>query len=119
MLATRGFFHREIFAMMKKGAIFINTARGGLVIEDDLYEALVSGHLGGAGLDVFDPEPPSPANPLLQLPNVVSSPHLGGIDAKAMEDMATMAAQCIIDLHEGRWPGECIVNPEVTPGWTW
>lgn len=117
--ATRGLFHREVFAMMKPGAILINTARGGLVIEDDMYEALVAGHLGGAGLDVFDPEPPSPANPLLQLSNVVSSPHLGGIDAKAMEDMATLAAQCVIDLHQGRWPGECIVNPEIGAGWRW
>ena len=117
--STRGLFHREIFAMMKPGAVFINTSRGGLVIEDDLYEAVHSGHLGGAGLDVFDPEPPSPANPLLHLPNIVSSPHLGGIDAKAMEDMATLAAQCIIDLHAGRWPGDCIVNPEIATGWTW
>lgn len=119
MPSTRSLFHREVFAMMKPGAILLNTARGGLVVEDDLYEALVSGHLGGAGLDVFDPEPPSPANPLLQLPNVVSSPHLGGIDAKAMEDMATLAAQCVIDLHQGRWPGECVVNPEIRDGWRW
>ena len=119
MPSTRGLFHREVFAMMKPGAILLNTARGGLVVEDDLYDALVSGHLGGAGLDVFDPEPPSPANPLLQLPNVISSPHLGGIDAKAMEDMATLAAQCVIDLHQGRWPGECVVNPEIRDGWRW
>ena len=119
MESTRGLFHREIFAAMKPGAIFINTARGGLVIEEDLHEALLSGQIAGAGLDVFDPEPPSPANPLLQLPNVVSSPHLAGIDAQAMEDMATMAAQCIIDLHQGRWPSSCVVNPEISGGWTW
>jgi len=119
MDATRGLFHREIFAAMKTGAIFINTARGGLVIEEDLHEALISGQIGGAGLDVFDPEPPSPANPLLQLPNVVSSPHLAGIDALAMQDMATMAAQCIVDLHDGRWPASCIVNPEIAEGWKW
>ncbi len=116
---TRGLFHREIFARMKRGALFLNTARGGLVIEDDLYEALVSGHLAGAGLDVFDPEPPSAGNPLLQLPNVVSSPHMGGIDSKAMDDMATLAAQVVIDLHQGRWPAECLVNPEIGPGWRW
>ncbi len=116
---TRGLFHREIFALMKPGAFFVNTSRGGLVIEDDLYEALVSGHLRGAGLDVFDPEPPSPANPLLHLPNVVSSPHIGGVDAQAMEDMATLAAQCIIDLFQGRWPADCVVNPQIAPGWAW
>ncbi|MDB5352936.1 MAG: lactate dehydrogenase-like oxidoreductase [Planctomycetota bacterium] len=116
---THGLFHREVFSLMKSGAFFINTSRGGLVIEDDLYEALTSGHLRGAGLDVFDPEPPSPANPLLHLPNVVSSPHVGGVDAKAMEDMATLAAQCVIDLFQGRWPHECVVNPEVAEGWSW
>lgn len=116
---TRGLFHREVFARMKPGAIFLNTARGGLVIEEDLYEALTSGHLAGAGLDVFDPEPPSPANPLLQLRNVVSSPHIAGIDARAMEDMATLAARCIVDLYQGRWPGECIVNPEIASAWRW
>ena len=116
---TRGLFHKEVFDRMKRGAILLNTARGGLVIEDDLYEALTSGHLSGAGLDVFDPEPPSPANPLLQLPNVVSSPHMGGIDSKAMDDMATLAARCIVDLHEGRWPSECVVNPEIHDGWRW
>ena len=117
--ATRGLFHREVFDAMKPGAIFLNTSRGGLVIEDDLYDALISGHLSGAGLDVFDPEPPSPANPLLQLPNVVSSPHMGGVDEKAMEDMATMAAQCIIDLHRGEWVPQCVVNPEIRDEFRW
>ncbi len=117
--ATRGLFHAEIFRHMKPGAIFLNTARGGLVIEEDLYEAIASGRLGGAGLDVFDPEPPAPSNPLLQLPNVVSAPHMGGVDAKSMDDMATLAAQCIIDLHLGLWPAECVVNPEIADGWRW
>ncbi len=116
---THGLFHREIFARMKPSALFINTSRGGLVIEDDLYEALVSKHLAGAGLDVFDPEPPSPANPLLHLPNVISCPHMGGIDSQAMEDMATMAAQSIVDLYEGRWPVDCVMNPTIRDGWKW
>jgi hypothetical protein len=49
----------------------------------------------------------------------VLSPHIGGIDTKGMADMATLAARCVIDLHEGRWPAECLVNPEVGPGWRW
>ena len=78
-----------------------------------------AGHLAGAGLDVLNQEPPEPGNPLIRLPNVVCSPHIGGIDRKGMADMATMAAQCVVDLHAGKWPTECVVNPEVKEGWTW
>jgi D-3-phosphoglycerate dehydrogenase len=117
--STHGLFDRRAFARMKPGSILINTARGGLVVESDLLEALRSGHLGGAGLDVFDPEPPPADHPFWTLPNVVLSPHLAGVDERAMADMATMAAQCLIQLHQGRWPAECVVNPEVAPGWSW
>ena len=110
---TRGLFRRETFDRMKSGAIFLNTSRGGLVVEADLIEALRSGHLAGAGLDVFDPEPPLGSNPLLQLPNVVSSPHIAGIDAKAMTDMADLAARCMVDVYQGTWPVACMVNPEL------
>jgi phosphoglycerate dehydrogenase-like enzyme len=117
--ATRGMINRASLSRMKPGALLINTARGGLVVEADLYESLASGHLGGAGLDVLDPEPPRPDNPLLRLPNVVLSPHLGGIDTKGLADMATMAASCIADLYQGRWPEGCVVNDQLRPGWTW
>jgi D-3-phosphoglycerate dehydrogenase / 2-oxoglutarate reductase len=117
--STRGLFNKEIFAQFKPGAILINTARGGLVVESDLHAALVSGHLGGAGLDVLDPEPPNSENPLIRLPNVVLSPHMAGVDVKSMDDMATKAAQCVIDLYEGRWPSECVVNSELANGWSW
>jgi phosphoglycerate dehydrogenase-like enzyme len=89
------------------------------VVERDLHDALVSGHLGGAGLDVLNNEPPEPGNPLLTAPNVVISPHLGGIDSKGLADMATLAAQCIVDLHAGRWPDGCVVNEELKSGWQW
>ncbi len=117
--ATFGLFDRTMFAKMKPGAILINTARGGLVVENDLYESLVTGHLSGAGLDVFVAEPPEPGNKLLTLPNVIVSPHLGGIDTRAMADMAELAASCIASLKAGRWPSGCVVNQELEPGWVW
>ena len=112
---TKGLMNRETFAKMKRGAILLNTARGTLVVESDLLDALNSGQIGGAGLDVFDPEPPLPTNPLLQHPNVVTSPHLGGIDSKSMDDMATLAAKCMVEVARGGWPVACMVNPELAP----
>jgi D-3-phosphoglycerate dehydrogenase / 2-oxoglutarate reductase len=117
--ATRGLFNASTFAKMKPGAVLINTSRGGLIVEADLVEALHSGHLAGAGLDVFQHEPPEPDNPLWSLPNVVLTPHMAGVDERAMATMAEMAAQCLVDLFQGRWPAACVVNPEVAPGWKW
>ncbi|HWR51818.1 MAG TPA: 2-hydroxyacid dehydrogenase [Bryobacteraceae bacterium] len=74
--STRGLFGANEFRMMKQGSIFINTARGELVDEAALYEALLSGRLAGAGLDVFDPEPPAASNPLFSLEQVVVTPHV-------------------------------------------
>lgn len=73
---TQGLFNAATFACMKRGALFINTSRGGTYDMDALYRVLHSGHLGGAGLDVFNPEPPPPDHPLLQLPNVICTPHM-------------------------------------------
>jgi phosphoglycerate dehydrogenase-like enzyme len=117
--ATRGLINRATLAKMRPGSYLINTARGALVVESDLAESLASGHLAGAGLDVLNAEPPEPGNPLLGLPNVVLSPHMGGIDAKSMADMATMAARCIVSLCEGTWPSGCVVNDELAAGWRW
>lgn len=64
------------FALMKQGAMYINASRGPVTDLDALYDAIVSGHLFGAGVDVFDPEPPAPDLPLLQLPNVICTPHI-------------------------------------------
>jgi D-3-phosphoglycerate dehydrogenase / 2-oxoglutarate reductase len=117
--STRGLFNRSVFARMKPGSLLINTARGGLIVEPDLLEALESGHLAGAGLDVFDREPPPTEHPFWALPNVVLTPHMAGVDERSMADMAELAARCIVDLYEGRWPAHCVVNPEVAPGWRW
>jgi phosphoglycerate dehydrogenase-like enzyme len=116
---TRGIINRAALAKMRRGSYLLNTARGALVVEADLHEALVSGHIAGAGLDVLNHEPPEPGNPLLGLPNVVISPHLGGVDTKSMSDMAELAASCIVSLYQGKWPTGCVVNDELANGWTW
>ncbi|MBI2824784.1 MAG: phosphoglycerate dehydrogenase [Planctomycetia bacterium] len=116
---TRGLINRNSLARMKRGSFLINTARGGLVVESDLAEALASGHLAGAGLDVLADEPPRPDCPLLHAPNVVLSPHVAANDPQAIRDMAMCAAQSIIDLYQGRWPDEAVVNRAVRSRWSW
>lgn len=76
--ATRGMIGKEALAMLPEGAFLINCARGGVVNESDLANALANGHLGGAASDVFEQEPPSPDLPLLQHPGFIATPHIGG-----------------------------------------
>jgi phosphoglycerate dehydrogenase-like enzyme len=116
---TRDLMNARTLAMMKPGSVLINTARGQLVDEGALYEALTSGRLWAAGLDVFKQEPLPVDHPLLSLPNVLVCPHTGGIDEESEYAMCTMAAECILDLHRGRMPAGCVVNGDVAPGWTW
>ncbi len=116
---TAGLFNARAFAKMKPGSSLINTARGNLVVEADLLEALSSGPLRGAALDVFQQEPPSPDNPLFKLDNVVLSPHIGGIDRLSLQGMAVEAADCIIRLRRGDWPDGAVVNQELKPDWRW
>ena len=117
--STRGLIERHKLALMKPDAVLVNTARGGLIVEADLIEALESGQIGGAGLDVFEEEPTSPNNPLYSMENVVVSPHLAGNDDLSMEEMGNEAAQCVIDLSQGRWPEGAVVNNELKGRWTW
>jgi D-3-phosphoglycerate dehydrogenase len=117
--ATRGMVNAEFLARMRPGSFLINTSRGGLVVEADLCAALRSGHIAGAGLDVLNREPPEPDNPLLGMPNVVLSPHIGGTDTQSMSDMAELAAQTIVDLYRNHWRQDCVVNDELRDGWRW
>ena len=96
---------------MKPGAILVNTARGGLVVEDDLAEALRSGHIAATGLDAFLSEPPDPKNPLLALDNVLLSPHTGANDAQANRDMTEGAVQNVIDLFHGCLSPSALITP--------
>ncbi|MFV1964800.1 MAG: phosphoglycerate dehydrogenase [Pirellulaceae bacterium] len=117
--STHGMFDKDAFAKMRPGSVFINTARGHLVVEEDLIGALRSGHLRGAGLDVYEQEPPSPDNPLFRMENVVLSPHIAGTDESSLEAMGVEAAECIVNLYEGRWPDGAVVNQVLQTGWTW
>ena len=116
---TRGLIDRQRLARMRPDGVLINTARGGLVVEEHLLEALTSGQLRAAALDVFEREPASADNPLFQLDNVVISSHTAGTDTLSMENMGIEAAQCIIELSRGRWPDEAAVNGELKSSWTW
>jgi D-3-phosphoglycerate dehydrogenase len=100
---TRHLANHERMSRMKKGAVLINAARGGLVDEEALADTLRSGHLGGAGLDVFEHEPPG-EHPLFALPNVVLTPHLGGSTAEAQERAAIAAARAVSAFLRGETP---------------
>jgi phosphoglycerate dehydrogenase-like enzyme len=110
---TRRFVNRRLFRLMKPSAFLINTARGGIVHQDDLTEWLREGRIAGAGLDVLDPEPPPIDLPLLKLPNVVFTAHTAGVDTRSRDDMAALAAQTIVEILNGGWPEELVVNPAV------
>lgn len=114
--STRGMMSAVQFAAMKKGSLFITTARGHIHDEGALEAALRCGHLAGAGLDVWSVEPPAKEHPLLQLDNVIATHHTAGVTVDSRRQMATMGASQILQLaHGGRPPR--LVNPEVWPAY--
>ncbi|HVK17741.1 MAG TPA: phosphoglycerate dehydrogenase [Fimbriiglobus sp.] len=112
MPGTRQMINSRTLALIKPTAFLINTARGGVVNEADLYDALKNRRIAGAGLDVYDVEPPG-ENPLLTLDNVVLTAHTAGVDLQSRDDMARVAAQAIVRMLCGDWPEGWVVNPEV------
>lgn len=109
---TRGIFNKDAFAKMKSSAIFINTARGPVHNEEDLYQALTAKQIWGAGLDVTNPEPMSNDNPLLSMENVAILPHIGSATVEARTAMARLAAENIIGyFKDGIVPN--LVNTDV------
>lgn len=101
---TRERFNQDAFKKMKKTAIFINASRGAVVNEADLYEALVSGEISGAGLDVFLHEPIAPDHPLIQLKNVVALPHIGSASSETRHAMMKLCAENIANVLTGNDP---------------
>ena len=108
--ATRHLIDRRRLALMRPTAVLVNTARGGLVDLDALAEALADGRLMGAGLDVFEHEPPDPAHPLFALPNVVVTNHIGWYSQEAMRDLQRKAAEEAARVLQGL-PPQHWLNP--------
>ena len=119
MAETHHVINAERLALMKPGSVLINTARGPLVDEAALIEALQNGPMRAAGLDVFEVEPLPTDSPLLSLQNVLLSGHVAGLDNESHEGTFEMVADTIIKLHSGEWPADRIVNMKGVSDWTW
>jgi glyoxylate reductase len=109
---TRKMFNAQLFAKMKPSAILINTARGPIVDQSALYDALSSGRLAAAGIDVCDPEPLPMDSPLMKLENLVIAPHIASAGKKTRERMAVMAAENLLAGLRGEKLPHC-ANPQV------
>ncbi len=108
---TQGVFNKDAFSQMKPTSIFINTSRGPIHNEVDLIQALKTGLIWGAGLDVTNPEPMLPDNPLLEMDNVTVLPHIGSANVETREKMARLAAGNIIEYYK-KGQVTHIINPE-------
>lgn len=109
---TRNLIDTVELGLMAPHAILVNCSRGGIVNEAALAEALKVGQIAGAGIDVFDAEPPSPDNPLFALPNCLLSPHVAGVTEAGMRDMALNVARVVDLVSRGERP-DTLLNPEI------
>jgi D-3-phosphoglycerate dehydrogenase len=110
--ATRHVIGAAELALLPPGGFVINTSRGGLIDEPALQAALDAGHVAGAGLDVFEDEPPAPDHPLRRHPGVIATPHVAGVTDGSLINMGVMAAECIAAVLQGRPVApERIVHP--------
>ncbi|WP_159981805.1 MULTISPECIES: hydroxyacid dehydrogenase [unclassified Novosphingobium] len=112
--STRGLIDTVELGLMKPHAILVNCSRGGIVNEAALAEALRCGQIAGAGIDVFEAEPPAADHPLFGLPNCLLSPHVAGVTEAGMKDMALNVAAVIETISRGEIPAT-LLNPEVLP----
>lgn len=117
--STKHIINAQTIAQMKDGAVLINTSRGPLVDEPALIQALQSGKLRGAGLDVFAVEPLPATSPFLTMENVLLSGHVAGLDNESHDATCVMAAENILLLHQGHWPADRIQNLRGVTNWSW
>jgi D-3-phosphoglycerate dehydrogenase len=110
---TVSMFDAARLKRMKETAYLINTARGGIVDEPALYDALVSGKLAGAGLDVFEQEPPPSGHSLFELPNVIMAPHVAGVTREAVDRMSVQTARNILSALDGDPIRQNVINQDV------
>ena len=110
---TVGMFNAARLKLMKPTAYLINTARGGIVDEKALHEALVSGRLAGAGLDVFEQEPPPAGHLLFNLPNVIMAPHVAGVTVEAVDRMSEQTALNILSALDGDPIRQNVINQDI------
>jgi D-3-phosphoglycerate dehydrogenase len=110
---TVGMFNAARLQRMKPTAYLVNTARGGIIDEPALHAALTTAKLAGAGLDVFEQEPPPQDNPLLNLPSVIIAPHMAGVTRESLDRMGLQTARNILSALDGKPIRENVINKEV------